>query len=221
MASPLMPEVQNGVMDHEDLSRTRHTLLQRLKNLEDDASWQDFFETYWRLIYSTAIRARLTPEEAQDAVQETILSVAKNIKNFKVGAEHGSFKSWLLTLTRWRINDQFRKRPPHSDNTVPFIQEDTNVTPVVEGIADPASLEPDAKWETDWQQNLVDAAMQRVKTRVDPLDYQMFDLHVLKQWPASKVASMLNVKLGNVFYAKYKISRLIKKEVKRLETNFV
>ena len=39
---------------------TRRTLLSRLKNREDEQSWKDFFDTYWKLIYGVAIRAGLT-----------------------------------------------------------------------------------------------------------------------------------------------------------------
>ena len=45
----------------------------------------------------------------------------------------------------------------------------------------------------------------------------MFDLHVFRDWPAAKVAEKLGVKMGKVYFAKYKISRLLKKEIRRLE----
>ena len=81
-----------------------------MKDWGDQASWEDFFRTYWKLIYGVATKAGLTDAEAQDVVQETILTVARNIQGFEVGSEHGSFKAWLLQNTRWRIADQFRKR---------------------------------------------------------------------------------------------------------------
>src|SRR5262245_33568442 len=93
-----------------DSIRTRHSLLNRLKDWGDQASWQDFFDTYWQLLYSVATKAGLTDTEAQEVVQETVIAVAKNIRDFKTGAAHGSFSGWLMQLTRWRIADQFRKR---------------------------------------------------------------------------------------------------------------
>ena len=56
---------------------------------------------------------------------------------------------------------------------------------------------------------------------MDPEQYQMFDLHVVRGWPAVKVARELGVKMGRVYFAKYKISRLLKKETRRLETKGV
>ena len=48
----------------DDPIPTRYTLLSRLQNWDDQDSWKDFFDTYWRLIYSVAIKSGLTPTEA-------------------------------------------------------------------------------------------------------------------------------------------------------------
>src|SRR6516165_2544113 len=96
----------------QDSEATRWSLLARLKNWEDQQSWREFFDMYWRLIYTVAIRSGLTDAEAQDVVQDTILSVAKKIDDFKCDRAAGSFKAWLLQLTRWRILNQLKKRLP-------------------------------------------------------------------------------------------------------------
>src|SRR2546428_12249251 len=93
-----------------DSIRTRYSLLNRLKDLGDQTSWQDFFDTYWRLIYNVAVKAGLTDTEAQEVVQETVIAVAKKIAGFKADPARGSFSAWLMYTTRWRIADQFRKR---------------------------------------------------------------------------------------------------------------
>ena len=36
---------------------TRRSLLSRLKQSDAEESWRQFFDTYWRLIYSTALGA--------------------------------------------------------------------------------------------------------------------------------------------------------------------
>src|SRR5437867_10362332 len=90
---------------------TRQSLLSRLKSWDDQESWREFFDRYWKLIYGVALKSGLTPSEAQDVVQETLIAVCKNIKEFKADPAFGSFKAWLLKLTRWRILDQVKKRP--------------------------------------------------------------------------------------------------------------
>jgi RNA polymerase sigma factor (sigma-70 family) len=200
-----------------ELIPTRHSLLRRMKNWEDQASWEEFFESYWKLIYAVAIKAGLREVEAQDVVQETVMSVAKNIAGFEIGPERGSFKAWLLTNTRWRIAEQFRKRLPAAE---PYAApgDETSCTPASHRIPDRAGLDLDAIWDHEWQHNITEAALSNLRKQVAPEHYQMFDLHVLRQWPAAKVSRQLGIKMGKIYFAKYKLLRLLKKEIKRLES---
>src|SRR6266550_6910182 len=122
----------------EELIPTRATLIQRLKNWQDESSWQEFFDTYWKLIYGVARKAGLNEAEAQDVVQETMFSVAKHMPTFKYDPAIGSFKAWLLNMTRWRITDQLRKRGPAVQWST-FSSDTATGTRTVDKVADPAS----------------------------------------------------------------------------------
>src|SRR6266487_981355 len=89
---------------------TRRSLLVRLKDLTDQASWRVFFDTYWKLIYGTARRAGLNDAAARDVVQETVIAPAKKMEDLKYDRAVDSFKGWLLYLTRERTSMQYRKR---------------------------------------------------------------------------------------------------------------
>ena len=93
-----------------DLIPTRKSLLGRLKDWQDNESWRDFFDTYWRLIYGFAVQRGLSHEEAQEAVQETVVAVAKSIGRFKYDPKVCAFKTWLLGVTGSKIANQFAKR---------------------------------------------------------------------------------------------------------------
>ena len=203
--------------DQDELIPTRASLLSRLKDWQDETSWKVFFDTYWKLIYNAAIKAGLTDAEAQDAVQETVISVFKTIPDFQYKAAGGSFKGWLLQLTAWRIGDQFRNRQRHIQ-PAKRLADSSGRTATVEGVPDPAGSGLEAIWDEEWEQNLINAATDRVKHAVDPKQYQIFDLYVLKNWPARKVASTLKVNLGRVYLAKHRIGIMIKKEIKYLHT---
>ena len=203
--------------DEDELIPTRASLLSRLKDWKDETSWKDFFDTYWKLIYNAAIKAGLSDAEAQDAVQETVISVFKTIPDFQYKAAGGSFKSWLLQLTAWRIGDQFRNRQ-RNIQPAKRLADSTARTATEDGVPDPAGSGLEAIWDEEWEQNLMNAATDRVKRAVDPKQYQIFDLYVLKNWPARKVANTLKVNLGRVYLAKHRIGTMIKKEIKYLHT---
>ena len=96
-------------MDERKFIPTRRSLLSRLKSWDNQDSWRDFFNTYWRFIYDFAVKAGLNEAQAEDAVQETIISVAQQMPGFKYDPALGSFKSWLMQITRRRVADQLRK----------------------------------------------------------------------------------------------------------------
>jgi len=199
---------------------TRQSLLSRLKNHDDSKSWEDFFTTYWRLIYSVAVKAGLNDMEAQEVVQETVIAISKKIPEFKYNPETGSFKAWLMNQTRWRIKDQFRKRQRDAKAFQPVVEENDGPL-IIEGYADPAGPELEGIWDAEWQQNLVDAAIERVRPNVSAKQYQIFDLYVNKEWPVEKVQRTLGISASQVYLAKHRISELIKKEIQSLETKLI
>src|SRR5215468_8087965 len=128
----------------DQLNRTRATLLARLVNCDDQVSWQEFFDIYWRLIYSVARRSGLTDAEAQDVVQDTMVAVARHMPTFKYDPAIGSFKGWLLNLTRWRVIDQMRRRVPRA-----IRRESTGTvtdTATVEKLHDSSNKDLEAAW---------------------------------------------------------------------------
>jgi RNA polymerase sigma-70 factor (ECF subfamily) len=214
----------------QDSQATRWSLLARLKNWEDQQSWREFFDTYWRLIYSVAIKAGLTDDEAQDVVQDTVLSVAKKIHEFKCDPASGSFKAWLLQLTRWRILNQLKKRlPKNADHSSSLrgadvapsarVGDDATRTATVERVADPKSLNIDAVWDSEWEAHLAYTAKERVQQQVSAAQFQIFELYAVQGWPARKVAQLLGVSAGQVYLAKHRVSRLLKREIDKLRSD--
>ena len=196
--------------------KTRKSLIARLDNWEDQKTWDEFYQTYWRLIYAVAIKAGLRPDEAHDCVQETVLSIAKQSKKKLYDPEQGSFKTWLMNMTRWRINDQFRKRK--KDTAMAGGEwEDDRKTAVIDRFEDPKGDLLARLWDVEWKKNVADAALARVKAQVSPKQYQIFDCYVVRQWDAKKVQDHLNVSMAQVYLAKHRVGAVLKKELARLE----
>jgi RNA polymerase sigma factor (sigma-70 family) len=201
-------------MQPERMVPTRQSLLSRLKNWENQDSWREFFDTYWRLIYEVARKAGFNDAEAQDIVQEALLSVARQMPGFKYNRSEGSFKSWLLQITRRRIADQFRKRYRGggmiSSDSPEFMSSDNEL--LLHGATTPL----DELWEVEWKSHIAEIALDRVKKRVKAAQFQIFDLSVLKSWPLGRVSEALGVSKTQVYLARQRVGALVKKEVKRL-----
>jgi RNA polymerase sigma-70 factor (ECF subfamily) len=196
---------------------TRRSLVERLGDWDDRKRWQEFFDRYWKLIYSAARKSGLSESEAQEVVQETIITVAKRVDQLRYDPERGSFKGWLLHITRWRIADQFRKRRPHEQQAVHA--NDDRMTRTIDRVADSNGVDLDALWEEEWQQTLLAAAVKRVKAKVSGKQFQMFDCYVRKEWAPQRVAAELKVNVAQVYLARHRVSALLKKEIAALQAH--
>jgi RNA polymerase sigma-70 factor (ECF subfamily) len=198
-----------------DPDATRSSLLRRLRDWDDHSGWQEFFDTYWKLIYSVAIKAGLSDAEAHDIVQETVVAVAKQMRDRGFDRQRSSFKNWLCLITRRRIIDHLRRRKP--DQPPRKASADAPGTDTLHRVPDPASVELDAIWAEEWQKNLVDIAIERIKGQIGVKQFQIFDLYVLKNVPLRKVTQTLHVSATLVYVTKHRVSALVRREVRRLE----
>jgi RNA polymerase sigma factor (sigma-70 family) len=201
----------------ESMYATRRSLLSRIKNPEDHESWKDFFNTYARLVYSVAMKAGLTNTEAEEAVQETFIALARKMPEFKYDPEIGSFKSWLIKTTQFKVGDQFRKRKHQQPAGSARGERSEQRTATIDRIPDPASLDLNEVCEGEWRELVFARAVEKVKEKVPPNQYQIFDLYVLKKWPVRKVATTLGISSGRIYLTKHRLAQLVKREMKLLE----
>jgi len=202
---------------NDDWLRTRRTLLSRCRNPEDFKAWQEFCDLYGRLIYRSALRAGLNHEDAQDVAVETLDLVARKMPGFTYDPVLGKFRNWLRQITRRRIAKHFGQQ--QSDRRA---LADLAAIGCSSSASGPSWLfggpkdEFEQLWETEWEQNLCAAALGRLKRRVKPKQYQIYDLCVAKQWPVSEVARTLNVSTAMIYVVKHRVTALLRREIERL-----
>jgi len=195
---------------------TRVSLLGRLKNREDQDSWRDFFETYWRLIYTFATQAGLSDHEAQEVVQETVISVAGTMPKFEYDPKRCSFKGWLRHLTEKRIVDQIRKRSRTMLAGDLSPGEDSEAE-VLDRLTDSSSPELEAIWEQEWRENLQAVALERLQRQAKAKHYQVYVLHVVQGKPLREVCKALGVNGATVYVIKHRLSRLLREIIRKLD----
>ncbi len=199
----------------DDFISTRWSLVRALKDKGDDESWRHFFDIYWKLIYCAAKKAGCVEVEAQEVVQETVICVARQIEDFRADPGAGSFKGWLLTLTRRRVVDQLRRRK--AGRYVPA-QDDCGgeLAPVLNG-SEPVSLQFEEYWQAEWEQTLVAAALDRLRPKVSAKQFQIFDLIAIKEASVAEVSRALDVSPAQVYLARHRVGRLFAREVRELQ----
>ncbi|HEV8541533.1 MAG TPA: sigma-70 family RNA polymerase sigma factor [Verrucomicrobiae bacterium] len=200
-----------------DLSiATRASLLDRLRDLEDQSSWQRFYDTYARLICGVARRVGLTEAEAEDILQETVISVAKHIPGFVYDPRVCSFRTWMLRLTRWRIINQMNKRITTHAAPRTHDEEETSPSPAAT-LSGGQFPEFDAIWQREWEEAALEIAIDRVKHRISPDQFQIFDLYALRGMNVVQVAAALGTNAARVYLVKHRVAGMLKQEIAALE----
>lgn len=199
--------------------QTRKTLIERLDNWEDRRSWDEFYRTYAGFVFNVACKSGLTEAEAADAVQETFLGVAKHLQKKKFDTSVGSFKSFLMNQARWRIMDQLRNRKKETANPgskFGMPDADDRRTATIDRYSNPEGEAMEKLWDREWQSNLLDLALRRLKGKVSAKQYQIFYCYVVKNWEPEKVREELGVSIAQVYLAKHRVGRLLRKEIEAL-----
>jgi RNA polymerase sigma-70 factor (ECF subfamily) len=84
-------------------------------------------------------------------------------------------------------------------------------------LPDPQGNELEQVWDEEWQTHVLDTALSRVKRKVSPKQYQIFDLCAIKRWPLQKVAQHLNVNIAQIYLARHRVGLLVKRQIKLIE----
>ena len=199
----------------ESLLPTRQSLLSRLRDCEDHEGWREFFDTYWRLIYSVARQAGLDESRAQDVVQTTFVYLTRRMPKFHYDRARGSFKAWLLRVTRSRISI-LRRGPGAREATLPDTDPEAGDDDFWETIPDPSADALDEIWQREWEENIIQAALRRIRAKVSAQQLLIFEMAALRGAPLNQVARTLDVSLMQVYLARHRVGKLFKADVERL-----
>jgi RNA polymerase sigma factor (sigma-70 family) len=192
--------------------RTRSSLLLRLKNWDDEKSWQEFDGLYRKLVYGYSRRSGLSHEESEEVTNDVFVRVAKTIQDFESNPEKGSFRGWLMNLARWRVGDKFRSRP--KDGQAPHRAGQDDGTSTIERLQDPRDV--DELWDKEWQERLLDAAFERISKRVHAKHVQVFELHFRQHWSVVKVSRALGINPAAVYLINHRLTKQLAAEVSKL-----
>jgi RNA polymerase sigma factor (sigma-70 family) len=197
-------------MDSASTPKTSVTLLGRLRrDPTDQAAWTEFVERYGRKIYGWCRHWSLQDADAEDVTQTVLLLLARKMSTFAYDPSR-SFRSWLKTLTQHAWSDFVagQKRPDQGSG-------DSKIEAVLHHTAARDDLV--TRLNTEFDQELFEAAMVRVRLRVQPQTWEAFRLTALEGLSGAAAAEQLKMRVATVFNAKTKVHRMLQEELRQLE----
>ncbi|HMP60180.1 MAG TPA: sigma factor, partial [Gemmatales bacterium] len=100
------------------MEATSLSLLQRLRQRDDDPAWQRFDRVYRPLIARWLRQARLEPADADDLAQEVMLVVVRKVAEFEHAGRPGAFRHWLRQVVGFVLRDRWRSRQRRGETRV-------------------------------------------------------------------------------------------------------
>jgi RNA polymerase sigma-70 factor (ECF subfamily) len=191
-------------------SGTRISLLGRLRrDPGDQAAWGEFVEHYGGKIYAWCRRWELQEADAQDVTQDVLLKLAEKLRTFAYDPGR-SFRAWLKTLTHhaWQDFVESRQRGGRGSG-------DSGVSELLHTVAAREDLRQ--RLEEEFDREVLEEAMARVRLRVAPQTWEAFRLTALEGLPGAEAAERIPMQMAQEFVAKRRVQKLLKEEVARLE----
>ena len=190
--------------------KTRKSLLLRLKDSGNEESWREFYAIYGRMIFGYALRFRLSHAEAEDVAQDVCVKLFRQILSFDYSPDQGRFRGWLKTVTKHAVIDYVRRKERRSSHYETYQNH-------AELIHEERMLKDDALWQREWEKAVLDAALQRVYSRIGDHCQRVFHLFAVENIPANEVGRQLDIEANAVYACKHRILRMIREEVEILK----
>lgn len=179
------------------MSRTRSSLLSRIKSLDDGPSWEEFDRLYRPLLIRYAVDRGLGPEEAEEIAQQCMAAISGGIQNFQ---RRVSFRGWLRGMIDHKVSDQLKKRHRECPaRTGDFEREQTREE-------SPALL-----WEREWNKTHLLYCLHQMRDEISPVTLEAFELYVIGELPVAEIADRLGMTPNQVYVAKHRVISRLKK----------
>ena len=203
-----------GTMSDWEVDRTSSTLLDRVRDWQDDRAWNVFFDRYDPLLRFWCRRSGLKGDATDELCQRIWIELMARMRTFRYDPSRG-FRRWLSRLFRSRAIDLARHR---SSTRIPTLDEVLFEDPLlVLSLHAPAGGEPDDDREAESSRLfcLAEQAQQAVQTRVDPATWRAFELIAIEDWPVGEVARELGKKYTAVYNGYKRVDKLLRQEGER------
>jgi RNA polymerase sigma-70 factor (ECF subfamily) len=212
------------------VSRTSQSLLVAVKENDPDA-WNRFVELYSPLVYFWCQESGLPATDLNDIFQEVFHALARNIEKYSPrpkGGERGggSFRGWLRTLTRNKVNDHFRKggrepKPQGGTAAFQYLQqlpaaenrEPAEALNEALNSTGRASTTTSHSHESDLERRMLRKALDNIRCNFKEQTWQAFWMVVVDGRETNDVAADLAMRPGTVRVAKSRVLKRLRLEI--------
>jgi RNA polymerase sigma-70 factor (ECF subfamily) len=193
-------------MNTDSSHRTRASLLGRLQQeVPDPDAWPQFVHRYGPLLYRWCRSRGLQEADTEDVTQEVLAKLARRLRTFRYDGKQ-SFRAYLVTLAHYAWCDLLadRKQAALGTGDSKVLHELNNVE---------AQDDLARRLAEEYDQELVERAMQEVKALVEPHTWEAFRLTAQEGLSGAEAATRLNMAVTAVFKARSRVQQMLRERV--------
>ena len=180
------------------MNTTRHSLLVRVRNLDDHRAWDQFYELYAPLLYRFARRKGLSADDADEVRDQCLELLARKMPDFTYDPSIGRFKGWLYRVVNGRIIDLHRRKVACSADS----QE-------LQAVVDTQPT-PTQAWEEHWRKEHLKYCLERARLSVSERNYRAFSM-LMEEKTVSEVCSEFGMNPNQVYKAKMHVLQRVRR----------
>ena len=189
---------------------TQPSLLLRIRDPRDRVAWGAFVQIYTPLIHAYGRRRGLQDADAADLAQDVLRCVARSAGGFQYDPARGSFRGWLLTITRNELRKFGARKSRQAGGT-----GESEVRQFLEQQPDPA--DDDEQWQREYQWSLFQWAAEKVRCEFREATWQAFWHTAVAGRDVEAVAKELGITAGAVYIARSRITARIRETIQGVE----
>jgi RNA polymerase sigma-70 factor, ECF subfamily len=190
---------------------TRASLILRLPDAGDMIAWETFVQLYSPALFRIACRHGLQAADAENLVQEVLLSVSRSISRWLMREDRGSFRAWLSTIAKHEAIDLMTRR-----GTRPLATEMASLDSQ-DGATWASRDELASKMELEYRREVFQWAATQVRDQVSETTWRAFAQTHLEGQSIDAVAQQLGVRPGVVYLSRSRVMHRIKTWVAQWE----
>jgi RNA polymerase sigma-70 factor (ECF subfamily) len=191
-------------------TETNAHLIWRIRDGNDAAAWSRFVRQYEPLVLAVCRRHGLQQTDASDVVQEVFAAIAGAMPRFCYDAARGSFRSWLIKVTRSKLANYFQERRRHEAVAQAYGAAKTG------DFEERPKIERDESLDGRW--NLLDRVKAEIRCEFRAATWNAFWLTAMQGFSAQEVAGHLGISVQAVYIAKSRVLKRFRARVKELAT---
>lgn len=182
------------------VDNTSISLLERLRQSDDQEAWSRFVSLYTPLLFYWCRRFHLNPDESEDLIQDVFATLVDKLPEFIYDPSR-RFRGWLWTVALNRLRKRRKKPAMVSDSLIPAVEAADTIEEFT---------------EEEYRRVVTERALQLMQKDFEPATWRAFWEHTTNGRTAADVAAELGMTTGAVYAAKARIIGRLRSELQGL-----